>query len=491
MSDRYVVLKGLLNTGDADAYAAAVAERQFLAEVQHPLIVEIYNFVLLRRRRLHRHGVRRRQLAQADPQGPPCRPTAAQYDPFPADQAIAYIVEILPALQLPAQPGPAVLRLQARQRHPVRRRGQADRPRRGAPGRRRPERDLRHGRLPGAGGRRPSGRASPATSSPSAARWRCWRWSSGLTSRTYATTFPTVDRPPLFQQYDSLYRVLAKATAANPNDRFQSVDELRDQLLGVLREVVAADGDGAAGDPVDPSALFAAPAAIGAELDWDELPALQVDPSDPAAAWLASVSIADPAGSGWPRWTRAPEQTVEVQPGPRPGRDRRRRLRTWRQRIIDEVLQRRPVGVAGGLARRYRRPRPRRRGRGDTSFNTVLGQVPGELAPKLALALACEQSGERQVAARAVPHLHDRRRQLRRAGRLRVGPDLLTDGKTSTSALGGARPGRPDQRRPTSRPAAPAPSCWPTATPACRRWPTPSAPSSGCRSIRGSASRWW
>ena len=44
VSDRWVVLKGLLNTGDADALEAAVAERQFLAEVQHPLIVEIYNF---------------------------------------------------------------------------------------------------------------------------------------------------------------------------------------------------------------------------------------------------------------------------------------------------------------------------------------------------------------------------------------------------------------------------------------------------------------
>jgi serine/threonine-protein kinase PknG len=32
------------------------------------------------------------------------------------------------------------------------------------------------------------------------------------------------------------------------------------------------------------------------------------------------------------------------------------------------------------------------------AFNTVLGQVPGELAPKLALALACEQSEQRAVA---------------------------------------------------------------------------------------------
>ena len=33
-----------------------------------------------------------------------------------------------------------------------------------------------------------------------------------------------------------------------------------------------------------------------------------------------------------------------------------------------------------------------------SSFNAVYGQVPGELAPKLALALACEQGGEGEIA---------------------------------------------------------------------------------------------
>ena len=45
VSDRWVVLKGLLNTGDADALAAAVAESTFLAQVEHPNIVKIFNFV--------------------------------------------------------------------------------------------------------------------------------------------------------------------------------------------------------------------------------------------------------------------------------------------------------------------------------------------------------------------------------------------------------------------------------------------------------------
>ena len=45
VNDRWVVVKGLLNAGDPDAFRAAVAEKQFLAEVEHPTIVEIYNFV--------------------------------------------------------------------------------------------------------------------------------------------------------------------------------------------------------------------------------------------------------------------------------------------------------------------------------------------------------------------------------------------------------------------------------------------------------------
>ena len=42
--NRWVVLKGLLNSADESAAAAAVAERQFLASVKHPNIVGIYNF---------------------------------------------------------------------------------------------------------------------------------------------------------------------------------------------------------------------------------------------------------------------------------------------------------------------------------------------------------------------------------------------------------------------------------------------------------------
>src|SRR5690606_11011726 len=98
VSDRWVVLKGLLNSGDADAMAAAIAEQQFLAQVEHPLIVEIYNFVT------HEGGgytvmeyvggtSLKRLLKDR------MEENIGLYDPLPVDQAIAYLLEVLPAFQ--------------------------------------------------------------------------------------------------------------------------------------------------------------------------------------------------------------------------------------------------------------------------------------------------------------------------------------------------------------------------------------------------------
>ena len=126
--NRWVVLKGLLNSGDADAMAAAAAEVLALAEVEHPNIVRIYNFV-----------------EHADAAGVPVGYIVMEYvggtslkqirkarnAPLPPDQAVAYIVEIAPALGLPALAGARLLRLQAGQRDADRRTAQAHRPRRG------------------------------------------------------------------------------------------------------------------------------------------------------------------------------------------------------------------------------------------------------------------------------------------------------------------------------------------------------------------------
>ena len=96
VSDRWVVLKGLLNTGDKDALAVAIVERQFLAQVEHPLIVEIYNFVTHDEAGYivmeYVGGTSLKQILKAR-----MRANGGKFDPLPVDQALAYILEILPA----------------------------------------------------------------------------------------------------------------------------------------------------------------------------------------------------------------------------------------------------------------------------------------------------------------------------------------------------------------------------------------------------------
>ena len=87
VSDRWVVLKGLLNSGDPDALAAAIAERQFLAQVEHPLIVEIYNFVTHEGAGYivmeYVGGTSLKQLLKDR-----MRAKGGTYDPLPVDQAM-------------------------------------------------------------------------------------------------------------------------------------------------------------------------------------------------------------------------------------------------------------------------------------------------------------------------------------------------------------------------------------------------------------------
>ncbi|MGV9411206.1 tetratricopeptide repeat protein [Nocardia sp. NPDC003693] len=96
VSDRWVVLKGLQNPMDFEAHVVAVAERQFLSEVAHPGIVKIYNFV--------------RHTPPGEPDGGyivmeyvggrSLKAVLDQCDPgrLPVTEAIAYIMEVLPAL---------------------------------------------------------------------------------------------------------------------------------------------------------------------------------------------------------------------------------------------------------------------------------------------------------------------------------------------------------------------------------------------------------
>lgn len=96
VSDRWVVLKGLQNPLDFEAHVVALAERQFLSEVAYPGIVKIHNFVKHRSGRDVADGyivmeyVGGRSLKRMLDLRAPER--------IPASEAIAFMMEILPAL---------------------------------------------------------------------------------------------------------------------------------------------------------------------------------------------------------------------------------------------------------------------------------------------------------------------------------------------------------------------------------------------------------
>ncbi len=401
VSDRWVVLKGLLNSEDPDAVAAAIAEQQFLARVEHPLIVEIYNFVthdgagyivmeyvggtslktLLKQRMAANKG---------------------QYDALPIDQAIAYLLEILPAFSYLhdlglvycdfkpdniIQVGDAVKLIDL---GGVRRIDDMDSAIYGTVGFQAPE----------------VAEVGPSVASDiyTLGRTLCVLAMEfrGYQSR-YVTSLPPVGEVPLFQQYDSVYRLLLKACAQDPADRFQSADEFRVQLLGVLREIVAdKQGDKAAQHSAS-SLLFGTPGdkALGlgdTAAPWQQLPSLAPDDSDKMAGWLKTVSVPDP-GKRLELLVDAPESSPQIlleiaEAALEVGEDRYDMVDTAVSDLLaEDPWEWRAVWMAGLVAL----------ARGDaaaaqSAFNAVYGQVPGELGPKLALAIACEQSGEYDVA---------------------------------------------------------------------------------------------
>jgi len=392
VSDRWVVLKGLLNSADPDALAAAIAEQRFLAQVSHPSIVEIYNFVT------HDDagyivmeyvgGTSLKSILKQRMQA------AGKYDPLPVDQALAYLLEILPAFQYlhdlglvfcdfkpdnVIQVGDEVKLIDL---GGVRRADDEDSAIFGTVGYQAPE-------------------VAELGVSPASDIYTIGRTLVVLTMEfrgyqtTYLNTLPAQDTVPVFQRYDSFYRLVAKACAPNRDDRFVSADELRSQMVGVLREVVALDrGAGAASSTVS-SLLFDVPTPGVAPDDWRNLPVLRRDPHDPQTGWLTTV-----AGTPEERLAtleRSAVRTTEVLLElARTALDAGRRNvaeTTAGELLTADPWEWRAVWIQGLAALE----------RGDSraaqaAFNAVYGQVPGELAPKLALAQASEQAGDDAVA---------------------------------------------------------------------------------------------
>ncbi|HEX8159462.1 MAG TPA: serine/threonine protein kinase [Solirubrobacteraceae bacterium] len=290
VADRWVVLKGLLNAGDEGAMAAALAERLFLAEVEHPNIVKIINFVerdgagyIVME---YVGGVSLKELLAARREA-----NGGTADPLPVGHAIAYVLEMLPALAYLHSSGLLFCDLKPanviQTQHSLKlidlggvyRIGDTVSPVYGTTGYQAPEID--------------HGGPSIASDLFTVARTLVALCADfeGFQS-TFRFTLPPQREIALFQRYDSLYQLLCKATAPNPDDRFQSAEEMADQLYGVLHEVLGAE----TGAPVPArSTLFTTDLRARPDRpDSRLLPALRVATDDPAAGYLATLAAVRP-----------------------------------------------------------------------------------------------------------------------------------------------------------------------------------------------------
>ncbi|WP_443061705.1 tetratricopeptide repeat protein [Streptomyces sp. NBC_00455] len=242
VSDRWVVLKGLLDTGDQDAMAAAISERRFLAEIEHSNIVRIYNFVEHLDQRTgsmdgyivmeYVGGKSLKEIAN-ERRGP-----SGRRDPLPVEQACAYGIEALEALgHLHSR---ALLYCDFKVDNAIQQQDQLKLIDMGAVRRMDDDESAIYGTV---------GYQAPevAEVGPSVASdlYTVARTLAVLTfdfqgyTNVFADSLPDPDNIEVFRRYESFYRLLVRATDPDPARRFASAAEMAEQLTGVLREVVA------------------------------------------------------------------------------------------------------------------------------------------------------------------------------------------------------------------------------------------------------------
>lgn len=417
VSDRWVVLKGLLHSGDSEAQAVALAERQFLAEVESPRIVKIYNFVehpqpdgtsvgFIVMEYVGGHSLREMLRTRQRPER------------LPVEQAIAYVLEVLPALDYLHSIGLAYNDLK-------------------------PENIMVAGDqvtlidLGAVAGLEDFGYlyGTPGYQAPEILRTGPTVASDIYTvGRTlavlclnlpsegghYRAGIPAPEDLPLLAEHESLYRFLLRATDTDPDRRFACASDAARQLTGVLREVLA----GQSGEERPGLSELFSPGrtAFGAEwavrptdvyldglrhdgaVDPEEvvaaLPVPLIDPADPSALLIAATVHAEPAQTldairrartnGLERTAEAgPGFTVEIALA-----EAKALLDLGDGRAADQVLDTVAEaagdnwriawyrGLVGLLAGEYESAM--------TCFDATLAALPGEIAPKLALAATAE-----------------------------------------------------------------------------------------------------
>nr|WP_238815371.1 serine/threonine-protein kinase [Nocardia brasiliensis] len=418
VSDRWVVLKGLLNAGDADAMLAAVAEKRFLAEVEHPSIVKIHNFV----EHAGADGVPVGYIVMEYVGGTSLkqilrgrRESTGGY--LPVAQAIAYILEMLPALGYLHSLGLAYCdfkpdnvmqtdeQLKLIDLGAVIAMDDEDSPIYGTTGYRAPE----------------IAKTGPtvATDVYTVGRTLAVLLMHVPQHNGHFGALPGPDSEPLLATYDSLHRFLLRATDDAPAARFASMEEMADQLTGVLREVLAID-DGVPRPGMStyfgpPRGVFGVDAAVDAPKIIAALPVPLVDPTDSAAALLATTSGTTPAElehafeAGLRAVVTGHGESTEI-----PLRLIRAALEIGDSAEADRRLTAASATLWGDWRLSWYRGQSRllagELSEAATEFDAVYAGLPGEAAPKLALAAVAELSAAAGTDFAAAQH---RRRAAR------------------------------------------------------------------------------
>lgn len=402
VANRPVVLKGILNAGDADAATEAAAEMQYLAALEHPQIVKVYNFVS------HESSayivmeyvigspldslVKSHSLDAATPGG---LAAAAAW----TEQMLAYVSGALQALDylhgrnityndmkpdnvMATGRTVKLIDLGAARRLDDKTSGVL-----ATPGYYAPE-------LPDTGPTIASdiytmGRTVLALVVP------------GVDLRgAYAKEIPGPDNASVFARYESLYRLVLRATDPDPAARFSTAVEMREQLLGVLREIVATETR----QPKPASStLFTSDMGEGSEeLEWRELPEPQWPEHEPAHGFLAALAGHDPAESAdllaRAIMTDEVNNTVDAQL-----RLIRARLDAEQPKEADALVDQLAGATDGDWRVVWYRGltalADHRFTDATSSFDQICLAFPGEPAAKLGLAMAAEQGGDYERAA--------------------------------------------------------------------------------------------
>ena len=241
----------------------------------------------------------------------------------------------------------------------------------------------------------------------------------------YEFDLPPPSEQEVLARHDSLYRFLLKATQRDPNLRFQSSDEMADQLAGVLRDAVAVagppkpvNGERATGKkgegeaaavasplkPVDSPHFHGDVLAMHEELDapsFKLLPDLKVRADDPGAAYLLSIA-------GAPDLRRRAAMLNE-------GLKKSRTSRELQLRLARTLIELESFAEAAEVLLRAEKEDPfdwrvawyrgssllaQGQAAAYTAFDQVYNELPGEPAVKLAVAMAAEAAGDDATAGR-------------------------------------------------------------------------------------------